>query len=120
VDDYPQPDEATLALQKQLADLKKSEELQRQYAQQMMAARAQPPTREQKLEMWKQQGMDPEDARFLAENPQMVDLHDVTRLASEEAAQHHERGTDAHRQATKEIFERHLVFRSHQRIPKSA
>jgi alkylhydroperoxidase family enzyme len=30
-DEIPQPDEATFALQKQLADLRKSEELQREY-----------------------------------------------------------------------------------------
>src|ERR1700722_19119944 len=54
----PEPDEATLALQKQLADLKKSEQMQREYAEQAMVARmaAQPPTREQKLAMWRQQG----------------------------------------------------------------
>ena len=117
VADYPDPDEACEALKKQLAHLKASEEAVRQHQAATLAARAamaqqqqaQPPTREQKLEMWKQQGMDPEDARFLAENPQMVDLHDVTRVASEEAAQHHERGTDAHRQATREIFDQHLA-----------
>ena len=39
----------------------------------------------------------------------MVDLHDVTRVASEAAEQQgFERGTEAHRQATKEIFDQHL------------
>jgi hypothetical protein len=102
-------DEATLALQKQLADLKKSEALQREYAERMARQHTQPPTREQKLAMWQQQGMTEDDARFLSENPQMVDLHDVTRVASEEAAQQgHERGTEAHRKATKAIFDEHL------------
>ena len=32
----------------------------------------------------------------------------LCRLASDEAAEHHQRGTEAHRQATKEIFDRHL------------
>ena len=106
-DEYPQPDEATVALMRQLDHLRASEQAQKDFAAQRAAQMAaQPPTREQKLAMWKQQGMDPEDARFLAENPQMVDQHDVTRVASEEAAQQgHERGTEAHRQATKEIFD---------------
>jgi hypothetical protein len=110
-DEYPQPDEATVALMRQLDHLRASEQAQKDFAAQVAAQRAaqmaaQPPTREQKLAMWKEQGMDPEDARFLAENPQMVDLHDVTRVASEAAEQQgFERGTEAHRQATKEIFE---------------
>ena len=106
-DEYPQPDEATVALMRQLDHLRASEQAQKDFAAQRAAQMAaQPPTREQKLAMWKQQGMDPEDAEFLAENPQMVDQHDVTRVASEEAAQQgHERGTEAHRQATKEIFD---------------
>ena len=110
-DQYPEPNEAAEALKRQLEHLRTSEELQRRHAQMsaQQMAHAQPPSREQKIEMWKQQGMDPEDARFLAENPQMVDLHDVTRIASEEAAQHHQRGTDGHRQATKEIFDQHLA-----------
>ena len=116
-DEDPEPNEATAALLRQLQHLRDSEEALRQHHAATIAARAamaqqqqaQPPTREQKLAMWKQQGMDPEDARFLAENPQMVDLHDVTRVASEEAEQQgHERGTDAHRLATKEIFDRHV------------
>ena len=113
-DEYPQPDEATVALMRQLDHLRASEQAQKDFAAQVAAQRAaqmaaQPPTREQKLAMWKEQGMDPEDARFLAENPQMVDLHDVTRVASEAAEQQgFERGTEAHRQATKEIFDQHL------------
>jgi hypothetical protein len=105
----PSPDEATLTLQKQIADLKKSEELQKQYALHLAAARAQPPTREQKLDMWRQQGADEADLQFLAENPQMVDMHDLTRAASGEAEQQgFERGTREHREATREIFHRHL------------
>jgi hypothetical protein len=108
-DEIPSPDEATLALQRQLADLRKSEELQRNYAQQMMAARAQPPTREQLLQSWRSQGADENDLSFLQANPELIDNPALTRVASEEAAQQgHERGTDAHRQATREIFHQHL------------
>ena len=108
-DEIPQPDEATLTLQKQIADLKKSEELQRQYALHVAAARAQPPTREQKLAMWRQQGADEGDLEFLEQNPAMVDMHDLTRAASGEAEQQgHERGTPEHREATRAIFHQHL------------
>ena len=108
----PQPDEATLALQKQLADLKKSEALQREFAQRVAAQRAaqmaaQPTTREQKLEMWRQQGMSPADERLLIENPQMIDFHDLTAVAAAQAAeQGHERDSEGHRAATLEAFHR--------------
>jgi hypothetical protein len=105
-------DEATLALQKQLADLKKSEALQREFAQRVAAQRAaqmaaQPPTREQKLEMWRQQGMSPADEKLLIENPQMIDFHDLTAVAAAQAAeQGHERDSEGHRAATLEAFHR--------------
>jgi hypothetical protein len=102
-------DEAAEALKRQLAHLRASEQAQREYAQRMAQQRAQPPTREQKLSMWIQQGLTEEDGRLLREHPEMIDRDDLTRIASEEAEQHHERGTDAHRQATKENFDRHLA-----------
>jgi hypothetical protein len=110
VDDFPEPDEATLALQKQLADLKKSEELQRQYAQHMAQQAQRPPSREEKLAAWRAMpGADEGDIAFLESNPEMIDRHDLTVVAAEAAAQQgFERGTDAHREATKEIFDRHL------------
>jgi hypothetical protein len=86
----------------------------------MMAARAQPPTREQKLAMWKQQGMTEDDAQFLSENPQMVDLHDVTRIAADEAAQHHARGTPQHRERTKTLFDEHLAHLQAQQAQAAA
>ena len=121
IENISKPDDATLALQRQLADLRKSEELQRQHATQMMAARAQPPTREQKLAMWKQQGMSPADEQFLAENRQMIDLHDLTAVAAGEAAeQGHERDSNAHRRATKENFNRHLAHLQAQQAQAAA
>ena len=68
-DEYPQPDEATVALMRQLDHLRASEQAQKDFAAQVAAQRAaqmaaQPPTREQKLAMWKEQGMDPEDAEI--------------------------------------------------------
>jgi hypothetical protein len=80
-DEIPEPDEATLALQKQLADLKKSEELQRQYAQQMAAQRQHAQrslSREEKLSAWRANGGDEGDISFLESHPEMIDRHDVT------------------------------------------
>jgi hypothetical protein len=112
-DEIPSPDEATIALKKQLADLRESERLQREFATQVAAQRAAQmtaPSREQKLAMWRQQGADEGDLEFLEQNPAMVDMHDLTRAASGEAEQQgHARGTEAHRWATKENFDRHLA-----------
>jgi hypothetical protein len=116
-DEYPEPDEATLTLQKQIADLKKSEELQRNYAryaaQQQIAAPAPtlPADPEARIALWRTQGLDEGDAAFLSEHLEMAERPDLTRLASDEAAQHHQRGTDDHRQLTKEIFDQHLALR---------
>ena len=108
-DEYPSPDEATLALQKQLADLRKSEEMQRNYALFAAQQAQRPMSWEQKLATWRANGGDEGDISFLESHPEMIDRHDVTVVAAEEAAQQgFERGTDAHRQATKEIFDRHL------------
>jgi len=111
----PQPDEATLTLQKQIADLKKSEQMQRDYAERMalMAQQQQhaqrPPSREEKVSAWRANGGDEGDISFLESNPEMIDRHDVTVVAAEEAArQGHQRGTEAHRLATRENFHRHL------------
>jgi hypothetical protein len=68
------------------------------------AAARQAPTRKQKLEAWRSQGADEGDLTFLESNPELIDNPTLTRVASEEAAQHHERGTEAHRNATREMF----------------
>src|SRR5689334_10509113 len=65
------PDEATVALQRQLDALKKSEELQRMAAH--AQAHAQPPTREQLLQAWRSQGADEGDLAFLESNPELID-----------------------------------------------
>lgn len=104
-------DEATAALLKQLTDLKKSEQLQREYAQHMAQQAQRPPSREEKLAAWRAMpGADEGDIAFLESHPEMIDRHDVTVVAAEEAAQQgFERGTSQHRQATKENFDRHLT-----------
>jgi hypothetical protein len=105
VDEALKPDEATVRLQKQIEDLKKSEELQR--TARMMPQR--PPSREEKLAAWRAQGMSAEDERTLSERPEMIDYPRLTAIAAHEAAQQHERGTDSHRQATRQIFDEHLA-----------
>jgi hypothetical protein len=61
-------DAASEALKAQLAALRSAEALQRQPAPQ-----PQPTSREEKLAMWKTQGMSEAEERFLAEHPLMVD-----------------------------------------------
>jgi hypothetical protein len=103
-------DEATLTLQKQIADLKKSEELQRNYAryaaQQQMAAPDLPADPGARVALWRQQGLTSGDADFLAAHLELAAEPALTRRAADEAAQHHERDTDAHRAATLEAFHR--------------
>jgi hypothetical protein len=79
----------------------------------VMAQHAQRPrTREEKLSAWRANGGDEGDISYLESHPEMIDRHDVTVVAAEAAAQQgFERGTDAHRQATKEIFDQHLARR---------
>ena len=99
-------DEATLRLQHQLAQLQHGEQLQRQ----AMMTPQQPMSRGQLLQAWKRGGMSEAEERFLAEHPAMIDHHQLTAVAAHQAVQQgHERGTDAHRQATKEIFDQHLA-----------
>jgi hypothetical protein len=110
-DETPQPDEATLTLQKQIADLKKSEQMQREFAQHVaqMAARPAPTlpeSPEDRIALWRQQGLTPGDADFLAAHLELAAEPRLTRAAADEAAQHHERDTDAHRAATLEAFHR--------------
>jgi hypothetical protein len=103
-DEYPQPDEATLTLQKQIADLKKSEELQREYALHVQAQRAAqmaapaptlPEGRAERIALWRQHGLSDDDATFLEARPAMIDHPQLTRQAVAAAEQSGlERGSD--------------------------
>jgi hypothetical protein len=105
-------DEAGEVLKRQLQHLRDSERAQHEHAMRIQAAQMaqrqqaqRPMSREEKLSNWRANGGDPDDISFLESNPEMIDRHDVTVAAAEEAArQGHERGTDAHREATREIF----------------
>ena len=98
-------DEATRRLRHQLAQLQQSEAMQRQAA--IMPQR--PTSREAKLQAWRAGGMSPEDERTLIEHPAMIDHHEITAAAAHEAAQQYERGTNSHRELTRELFDRHLT-----------
>ena len=102
-------DDAALALKRQVEALRQSEELQRQHAAYMAAQR--PPTREEKLALWKQQGgMHEAELKFLEANPELIDFPQLTAFAANEAAQQgHERGSEAHMEKTKAIFHEHLA-----------
>ncbi len=78
-------DEAALALQKQIDALRRSEQIARQYQAAQAAQVRQSLTREQKLAIWKQQGMTQAEERFLSENPEMIDAHELTGFAANEA-----------------------------------
>jgi hypothetical protein len=117
----PQPeaklDDAALVLQKQLDGLRKSEEIQRQQAAQAL----QPPvTREQKLALWKQQGMSEIEAAFFQKHPAMIDHVDITRHAAAQAMRAGlERGTDAHFDAVKKIFDENFARLQAQANPEN-
>lgn len=97
-----QADESRHALKSQIENLRRSEQLQRQ-------AQMRQPSREQLLELWKQQGMTEPEADFLRANPELIDNPQLTALSAHEAAQMgHERGTESHMQATKQLFHNRL------------
>jgi hypothetical protein len=89
----PVTDEATLRLQKQIDDLKKSEELQRQHAAQM-------------AEMQRQQQWLPGEQEFMAAYPELSQHPDLTQQAVIAAyRQGHQRGTEPFLKAVKHNFD---------------
>jgi phage I-like protein len=115
-------DEAAEALRKQVEELRKSERLlaqQAQYAAQLQQQR--PPTRSEKLAMWRAQGTPEAELEFLEANPELVDYSGLTAVAAAEAAQAgHKRGSHEHMRATKEIFDKHLAHLQAQQQADSA
>jgi hypothetical protein len=104
------PDEAALALQKQIAELRRSEELNRHAAEQAVRMPQRPLTREEKLAAWQQQGMPADQLEFLKANPELVDYSELAAFAANEAAQAgHERGSRQHMEATKQAFDQHFA-----------
>jgi hypothetical protein len=104
-----QPDEAAAALRRQIDELRRSETMNRRAAE--LAVRPQQPlSREQKIELWRQQGMGDQEAEFLKQHPMMIDANMLTAYAAREALQAgHERGSETFLQETKRIFDKHIA-----------
>lgn len=100
-------DQAKYALVKQIEALRQSEELQRR--QQMAMAAQRPMSRDDRLEMWKAQGLSDKEANFLRDNPEMIDFPQVASHAAAEAMQAgHERDSEGYFKATEANFDRHM------------
>jgi hypothetical protein len=75
-------DDATVSLMRQLQHLRASEQAQREYAAQRVAAPTLPAGRADPITLWKQAGnLSDEDAAFLEARPSMIDNPQVTRAA---------------------------------------
>jgi hypothetical protein len=96
-------DEAALALQKQIAELRKSEELQRRHQQQINETNQQI---NQVFNFWKQNGLSPDQERLLAANPAL--MVELSSFAASEAAKQHQVGTSEYVEAGKRLFFEHL------------
>src|SRR6478672_1708017 len=108
-------DEAGAALRQQLQHLRASEQAQKDFATQIAAQRAAqmaspaptlPAEPEARIALWRQHGLSAGDADFLSTHLELAAEPHLCRLASDEAALHHERDTDSHRAATLEAFRR--------------
>ncbi len=106
---HPQPAEAAGdVLKAQIAEMERARELNRQ-AQIQAAMAAQPVTRAQLLEHWRHNGVSAANLEFLERNPELIDGWQLTTYAANEAARlGHKVDTDAHREATREIFHKYL------------
>jgi hypothetical protein len=104
----PEADEATKALKARIAEIEQSAELNRQVQAQRMAP--QPPTREQLLEHWRQQGLSDANLKFLKDNPDLIDGWELTLHAANRATNEgHVPDTPEHREATKVIFHKWMA-----------
>ena len=102
-------DAATAALKQRIAEADQAAELNRQ-VQAARMAQQRPPTRDELLEHWKAQGLSDANAAFLKANPDLIDGHELTILASNQATQEgHVLDTPEHREATKVIFHKWMA-----------
>jgi hypothetical protein len=122
-----------LALKRQIEALRNSEQLQRQHQEQMQQERLaraarladmRPPSREEKLAAWKQNGLTPANEQFLIEHPEMIDHDQLTAYATQQAlASGVEQDTDNFRRAVKTNFDtalRHLKAQAENADPTPA
>jgi hypothetical protein len=101
-------DEATRALKAQIAAISQAQELNRQVQAARMAQR--PPTRDELLEHWRQQGLSAANLKFLKDNPDLIDGWELTLHAANRATDEgHIPDTPEHREATKVIFHKWMA-----------
>jgi hypothetical protein len=90
--------------------------LQRQ--RQAQIAQQLPLTREQKLDLWKRQGLSDAELQFLAEHPAMIDYPQLTGHAASEAMQQgHQRDSKPFMEAMAVAFDNHLKHQQQQANP---
>jgi hypothetical protein len=112
--DHP-ADGADFALKRQVEALRHNEQLQRQRMEQEQQARLmrearlqdmRPPSREEKLAAWKQNGLTAANEQFLIDHPEMIDHDQLTAYATQEAlAAGVKADTDDFRHAVKANFD---------------
>jgi hypothetical protein len=116
-----EPDEAAQALQKQIAELRKSEELNRQRQEQVNHQQQEHQKYvqyiQQAFQYWKANGLTSEQEQIFAANPAAIGQ--LTNLASQQAAeQGHQLGTAEHTEAGKKLFFEHLAHLQEQAQPQ--
>ena len=125
--EIPQDDATTKALKARIAEIEAASELNRQrqaayaeqLAQQQRAAQAQqaalPPTREERLELWRSQGLINEaEDKLLRENPAMIDHPDLAGGCAAEAIRRgYARGSPGFVSETKQLFNQALPYYKH-------
>jgi hypothetical protein len=109
----PQADEAALALQRQIEELRKSEQINRQYQEQQNRQQQEQENYlrylRQKFQYWKQAGgLTNEQEQFLLAGPPAV-IDELTRFAAQQAvSQDHQAGSAEHEQAAQRVFHERL------------
>jgi hypothetical protein len=107
-----QADEAALALKRQIEELRKSEQLNRQYQEQQNRQQQEQENYlrhlRQTFQYWKQNGLTNEQEQFLLAGPPTV-IDELTRFAAQQAvSQGHQAGSAEHEQAAQKVFREHL------------
>ena len=101
-------DAATEHLKAQIAATNQAQELNRQVNAARMAPK--PPTRDELLEYWRQQGLSDANLKFLRDNPDLIDGYELTLHAANQATNEgHVPDTPEHREATKVIFHKWMA-----------
>jgi hypothetical protein len=100
-----QADEAAERLRDQLKALAQSENIVRYHRPTYAELAQRPFIRDQLLEQWRHQGLSDANVRFLQANPELIDNFELTHYSANRATQEgHQPDTDAHREATRRIF----------------